>query len=67
MKILLYILILLCLGALTYNLTFVNFTNPLQEDSRVALIGTLASGCALLLLLILLVSKQIEQKSKKLQ
>lgn len=65
MKILIYILIALCLGAFIYNLTYVNFSAPLQNDSQVALIGTLASGCALLLLLILWISRRIEQKTKK--
>lgn len=59
------ILIILALALIAYNVTMVNFDNPLQGDSTVALIGIVASLCAILLILIFMTSKKIEKKLKK--
>lgn len=59
------ILIILALALIAYNVTMVNFDNPLQGDSTVALIGIVASLCAILLILIFMTSKKIENKLKK--
>jgi len=64
MKIFIYIIMGLALVLLGYNVTKINWGNPLQGDSSVALIGVLACACGILLLIILLLSKKIEQKSK---
>ena len=58
------ILIILALGLVAYNVTLVDFENPLQGDSTIALIGILASFCAVVLLLIFVTSKKIERKIK---
>lgn len=58
------ILILLALGLIAYNLTLVDFGNPFQGDSTVALIGIVASSCAIVLLLIFTTSKKIDKKLK---
>ncbi len=58
------ILIILALGLVAYNVTLVDFENPLQGDSTIALIGILASLCAVVLLLIFVTSKKIERKIK---
>ncbi|WP_437395903.1 hypothetical protein [Flagellimonas lutimaris] len=59
------ILIILALGLIAYNVTLVDFENPLQGDSTIALIGIVASLCAIVLMLIFMTSKKIDQKLKK--
>ncbi len=56
------VLIVLALALLAYNVTIVDFQNPLEGDSTVALIGVLAPLCAIALLLIFRTSKKIQQK-----
>ena len=59
------ILILLALALVAYNVTLVNFQDPLQGDSTIALIGIVASLCAIVLLLIFMASKKIDKKLKE--
>lgn len=66
MKYFLYIIIAIATALLGYNLAKIDWKQPLAGDSSVALIGVLACACAILLLVILLLSKKIERKSKKL-
>jgi uncharacterized membrane protein len=61
-KILLTILILLALGLAAYNVTLVDFKDPLQGDSLIALIGIAAALCAIVLLLIYHTSRKIQKK-----
>lgn len=63
-KTLITILIFLALGLIAYNVTLVNFEAPFQGDSTVALIGIVASLCAIVLLLIFMTSKKIDKKIK---
>ena len=56
------ILILLALGLIAYNVTLLDFENPLKGDSSIALIGILASLCAIVLLLIFHTSKKIQKR-----
>lgn len=65
MKYIIPIGILLALGLLIYNLTLLDFSNPLQGDSSIALIGVIACTCAILLLLILHTSRKIAEKHGK--
>lgn len=58
------ILMLLALGLIAYNVTLVDFDNPLQGDSTVALIGIVAALCALVLLLIFQASKKVEEEMR---
>ncbi len=64
MKIIIHILSLMALGLMIYNLTKVDFNAPFQGESVTGIITIVAALCAILLLQILRVSKQIEQKSK---
>ena len=48
-----------------YNLTKIDYSNPLQDDSVVALITVIAGLCTILLLAILRASKKIEKTLKK--
>lgn len=59
------ILILLALALIAYNATMIDFSDPFKGDSTVALIGILGSLCAIVLLLIYLTSKRIDEKIKK--
>ena len=55
---------LIAFGLAVFNLTLINFKNPVKGDSTVALIGVAASLCALFVLLIFRMSKKIEEKLK---
>ena len=58
------ILIILALALIAYNVTLVDFDNPFQGDSTIALIGIVASLCAIVLMLIFMTSKKIDKKLK---
>ncbi len=59
-----YILIFLALALVIFNITLLDFDNLFQGDSLIALIGVVASFCAILILLIFRTSKVIEEKHK---
>jgi hypothetical protein len=65
MKIALPSLMILALGMCIFNLTQINWSSPLKDESSVALIGVMASASAFLLIFILMLSKKIEKKLKK--
>ncbi len=56
------VLILLALALIAYNVTIIDFNEPLGEQSIIAVIGVVAALCAIVLLLILLASKKIREK-----
>ncbi|MDT7828708.1 hypothetical protein RQM65_08535 [Pricia sp. S334] len=56
------ILIVLALALIAFNVTMVDFQNPFQGDSVIALIGIVAPLCAIALLLIFRVSKKIQRR-----
>lgn len=64
MKIFTLILILIALGLIGYNASLVDYSNPLQGDSTVAIIGILSALCAVLLLVIFSLSRKINDKLK---
>ena len=59
------VIIIIASGLIAYNVTMVDFENPLKGDSTVALIGIVASLCAIILMLIFMTSKKIDNKLKK--
>lgn len=65
MKIIIYILIAVAVGLIAYNFTFLDFDNPLRDDSGTALIGILSSSIVVVLMIILLMSKAIAKKADK--
>jgi hypothetical protein len=65
MRILLPLFMVLALAGCIFNLTQVNWTDPLVGKSSVAVIGVMASASAFLLLLILMLTKRVAQKIKK--
>jgi uncharacterized membrane protein (DUF485 family) len=61
-KPLIVILLVLGVALIAYNVTLVNFKNPFEGNSIIALIGIVASLCAIVLLLIYVTSKKIHKK-----
>tara|TARA_B100000900_G_scaffold370631_1_gene349280 strand:+ start:2315 stop:2515 length:201 start_codon:yes stop_codon:yes gene_type:complete len=59
-KFLLFLTILL----VVFNLTQLNIYNFLEDENKIALICFLLSLCALILVLILIISKRIRDKNK---
>lgn len=65
MKIVAYIIIVLATIMAVLNFTKINFNAPFEGESMVAIITIVSALCAIALMLILLVSKRIEQKVKE--
>ncbi len=63
MKYFIYFLLLLAAAMTIYNITLIDFSDPLGEESIVAVITVLAGLCCLLILVILLVSRKIKEKT----
>jgi hypothetical protein len=59
------VLIILALALIAYNVTIIDFSEPLGEESIIAVIGVVAALCAIVLLLILLTSTNIQKKIDK--
>jgi hypothetical protein len=64
MKIFTTTLIILAIALIIFNITQLDFNKPFEGNSMVALIGIIASVCAVFILLIFKLSKKIEQKIK---
>jgi hypothetical protein len=64
MKIFTNILLFIAVALILVNIYLLDFNNPFEGDSMVALIGIAASFCAVLILLIFRMSKKIEDKLK---
>ncbi|MGQ2983195.1 hypothetical protein [Flavobacterium sp.] len=64
MKIFIYILIAMALGLIIFNATQLDFDNLTQGNSLVALIGIVASLCAVCILIIFRMAKNIEEKTR---
>lgn len=61
-KLLYIILIVAALALIAYNVTLVDFSNPFDGNSIIAIIGIMASLCAIVLILIYITSKKIQKK-----
>ena len=64
MKIFTYILFFIAIALIIVNVFLLDFNKPFEGDSIIALIGIVASFCAVLILLIFRMSKKIEEKLK---
>lgn len=62
MKIFTSLLILMAIGLIIFNLTMIDFNKPFEGNSSIALIGVVASFCAIFILLIFKLSKKIVDK-----
>jgi hypothetical protein len=64
MKIFTNILLFIAIVLIIVNVFLLDFNKPFEGDSMIALIGIVASFCAVLILLIFRMSKKIEEKLK---
>ncbi len=64
MKYFYYIFIGIAIILIAYNVTFLDFSNLIEDQSGVALIGIATGACAILLVLILRTSKKIAKKKR---
>lgn len=64
MRIFIYILILIATGLIIFNATKVDTAAAFEGDSLTALITIMLLACAIVILLILSVSRRIEKKIK---
>lgn len=64
MKIFIYILMAIAVGLIAFNFTLLDYDNLLQGDSLVALIGIIASLCAVCILIIFRMAKRIDEKTR---
>ena len=64
MKIFSYVAIAIAVLLCIYNATKLDFENLLDGDSLIALISIVASFCVIMILLIFMTSKKIEEKIK---
>jgi len=62
MKIASIILSVIALGLIIFNITKIDFNNPLQGESTIALIEIIAALIAIMILAIFTISKKIEKK-----
>lgn len=66
MKLFIYTLIAIALGLIIFNITLLDFDHLLEGNSLVALIGIVASLCAVCILIIFKLAKNIEEKTRNL-
>ncbi len=64
MKIFSYIVFVIAIVLIVFNATKINFSQPFEGESSIALIGVVAGLCAIILVLIFKASKAIEEKTK---
>lgn len=64
MKIFTTLLIFIAIALVVVNVMMLDFDRPFDGNSLVALIGIVASFCAIFILLIFKMSKRIEEKMK---
>jgi len=62
MKIFTNILLFIALALIIFNFTLLDFNNPFEGSSMAALIGIVASFCAVFLVLIFKLSKKVDEK-----
>ncbi|WP_396144451.1 hypothetical protein [Flavobacterium sp.] len=62
MKIFTSLLIVMAIGLIIFNLTMIDYNKPFEGNSSIALIGVVASFCAIFILLIFKLSKKIDDK-----
>jgi hypothetical protein len=64
MKIFTYVVVAISLALIVFNLFQVDYSNPFEGQSTVAIIGVVSGICAILLMVLLRFSKMIEEKTK---
>ena len=64
MKIFTYIIIALSLITIVFNATKINFEKPFEGESTIAIIGIVASFCAILVVTLFTVAKKVVEQTK---
>lgn len=64
MKIFTYIIIALSLLTIVFNATKINLEQPFEGESSVALIGIVASFCAILMVTLSIVARKVVEQTK---
>ena len=62
MKIFTTLLLLIAVALIIFNITLLNYDKPFEGNSMIALIGIVASFCAIFILIIFRMSKKIVEK-----
>ena len=64
MKIFTYIIIALSLITIVFNATKIDFERPFEGESTIAIIGIVASFCAILIVTLYTVAKKVVEQTK---
>jgi hypothetical protein len=64
MKFFIYTLLAIAIGLIIFNITLLDFDNLLEGNSLIALIGIIASMCAVCVLIIFKVAKNIDERTR---
>jgi uncharacterized integral membrane protein len=64
MKIFTYFIIALSLITIVFNATKIDFEKPFEGESTVAIIGIVASFCAILMVTLFMVAKKVVEQTK---
>lgn len=64
MKIFTSILVVLAIALIIFNITLLDFDHLFEGNSMIALIGIVASFCAVFILVIFKMSRMIQERSK---
>lgn len=67
MKLFRFIIIAVGLALIAFNITKLDRNNLLKGESQVALIGIAAAACAILLMLILMLSHKVKNRQKNIR
>ncbi len=65
MKLLIKILLVISILMIGFNILQINWNDLNWNENIIALIGIISSSCALVLILILMISNKISKKNKK--
>ena len=65
MRLLTYLLSVLAIVIIVFNISKINFSAPFENESYTAIITAVAGGCAILILTILRVVKKIDRTVKE--
>ena len=64
MKIFTYIIIALSLITIIFNATKIDFEKPFEGESTIAIIGIVASLCAIVIVTLFMVAKKVVEQTK---
>jgi len=65
MKFFTYILTVIALGFVIYNLTLIDYNSPFEGDSKTVVITVIAGLCAIMILAIIRISRRIDETVRR--